>query len=119
MSKRADFELLCDIDESIRRIMSYLKEMTYDQFLKDLKTQDALVRNLEIIGEATKNLSDDFRKKNSEIAWKQLAGLRDRLIHHYFGLNFEVIWTITMKELPVLSAEINKIWQRNHKKESS
>ncbi len=115
MSKRGDIESLSDIDEAVQRIVLYMKELTFDQFVRDTKTQDAIVRNLEIIGEATKNISLDFRKKNLEIPWKKMAGMRDRLIHHYFSVNFEVIWTIVAEELPKLLVEIKKIRQKNRK----
>ena len=115
MSKRGDLESLSDINEAIKRIMFYMKDLTFDQFVQDTRNQDAVVRNLEIIGEATKNLSFDFRKKNLEVPWKKLAGVRDRLIHHYFSVNFEVIWTIVTEELPKMLIEIKKI--RQNKKE--
>lgn len=91
MSKRQDFELLCDIKEAIQRVSTYIGELSYDEFIKDKKTQDAIVRSLEIIGEATKNLSVELKKKHRDIPWKELTGLRDRLIHQYFGVNFEIV----------------------------
>ena len=87
MSKRGDFELICDIKEAIKRIEDYLDDLTFEKFLKDVKTQDAVVRNLEIIGEAAKGVSDGLTRKYSNIPWKKLSGVRDRLIHHYFGVN--------------------------------
>ena len=109
MSKRADFELACDIQEAIRRIDAYIKNLSYEKFLKDGKTQDAVVRNLEIIGEAVKNLTINLKKKHPEIPWKELAAVRDRLIHHYFGVNFDIVWTIAKDELPGLADKISKI----------
>ncbi|MEW6679932.1 MAG: HepT-like ribonuclease domain-containing protein [bacterium] len=66
--------------------------MSYKEFLEDIKTQDAVVRNLEIIGEAAKNISEELKKKYPRIQWKDLAGVRDKLIHHYFGVNFDIVW---------------------------
>jgi len=109
MSKRGDFELVCDIKEAIGRINSYVASFSYDEFLQDSKTQDAVVRNLEIVGEAAKNISDEFKKTHSLIPWKKLAGVRDRLIHHYFGVNFDIIWSIAKDDLPDLIAEFEKI----------
>ncbi len=83
--------------------------MDYEKFLQDIKTQDAIVRNIEIIGEATKNLPDDFKKKYSQIPWKKLAGIRDRLIHHYFGVNYDIVWVIAKKELLGIIREIEGI----------
>jgi uncharacterized protein with HEPN domain len=109
MSNRKDFEFLCDIAEAGRRIGGYAGKMTYDQFLGDLKTQDAVVRNLEIIGEATKNISSEIKTKYMSIPWKDLAGARDRLIHHYFGVNYDVVWVIISEELPEVLRSIDGI----------
>lgn len=108
MSKRGDFELVCDIKEAIRRIGGYLTGTTYDKFLDDVKTQDAVVRNLEILGEAAKNVSAVFKKSNPSIPWKDLAGVRDKLIHHYFGVNLDIVWNISKEDLPDLLAVIDK-----------
>jgi uncharacterized protein with HEPN domain len=109
MSKRGDFELICNIKEAIKRIENYLNGLTFEKFLKDVKSQDAVVRNLEIIGEAAKGISDGLTQKYSNIPWKKLSGVRDRLIHHYFGVNLDIIWEIAKKDLSILVAEINKI----------
>jgi uncharacterized protein with HEPN domain len=71
--------------------------------LKDLKTQDAVVRNIEIIGESVKLLSDNIKKSHPHIAWKEIAGTRDELIHDYFGVNIDVVWNIAKEDLPSLS----------------
>jgi len=109
MSKRTDSELLADISEAIHRIQQYISDMTYDNFLKDKRTQDAVVRNLEIIGEAAKNLSGDIIKRYPQIPWKKLSGVRDRLIHHYFGVNLDIVWAISYQELPDIFINIQKI----------
>lgn len=100
MSKRQDEDLISDIKEAAKRVKSYVALMSYEKFMCDSKTQDAVVRNLEIIGEAAKNLSEATKKKYSHIPWKNLAGVRDRLIHQYFGVNYEIVWTIVKDELP-------------------
>jgi uncharacterized protein with HEPN domain len=82
--------------------------MTYAAFLADSRTQDAVIRNLEIVGEATKNLSRGVREKYDEVPWRSLAGVRDRLIHHYFG-NLDVVWQIATVELPELASQIERI----------
>ncbi len=84
MSKRGIIEILSDIKEAISRIKKYIANLNYEEFLKDLKTQDAVVRNFEIIGEAVKTLPDDLKIKTKLIPWNKIAGIRDRLIHHYF-----------------------------------
>ncbi len=83
--------------------------MTNKDFFEDIKTQDAVIRNIEIIGEATKNLSDEIRNRYPEIPWKELAGMRDRLIHQYFGVNLDIVWNVTKDELPEILLKIKEI----------
>jgi uncharacterized protein with HEPN domain len=109
MSKRGDNEFLADIKESIARTLLYIEGISYEEFLNSIKTQDAVVRNLEIIGEAAKNLSDNFAQKYSEIPWQQLARLRDRLIHFYFGVNYDIVWSIITEEIPEIARQIHTI----------
>jgi uncharacterized protein with HEPN domain len=110
MSKRRDSDCLSDIREAIHRILTYTADLTYQQFMEDVKTQDAVVRNLEIIGEAAKNhLSPNLRKSHSNVPWKELMGMRDKMIHHYFGINYEIVWTIAKDELADLLPRIEKI----------
>jgi uncharacterized protein with HEPN domain len=111
MSERSDKELLQDIKEAASRIKSYTAKISYETFLSDTKTQDAVVRNLEIIGEASKKLSTQFKKKHPGIPWQKISGMRDRLIHDYSGVNLDIVWTVTDEELPSLSAKITKILQ--------
>jgi len=85
MSHRGNREFILDISEACTRIISYTENMSYNEFLKNIKTQDAVLRNIEIIGEAVKNLSNIFKAENPEIEWRKIAGMRDRLIHFYFG----------------------------------
>src|ERR1700752_4393957 len=98
-----------DIVEAIRRISTYTAEVSYDAFLDDLKTQDAVTRNLEIIGEAAKKMSQQCRELTPEIPWRRMAGLRDRLIHDCFGVNFDIVWEIISNELPPVGASLEKI----------
>ncbi len=104
--KRRDKDFLGDIKEAVNRIASYMRGLTYKKFLLDRKAQDAVIRNLEIIGEAAKNISMDLRAKHPEIQWKKIAGLRDRLIHFYFGIDYKIVWNICKKELPKLSKQV-------------
>ena len=83
--------------------------MGYEEFLADLKTQDAVVRTLEIVGEATKRLSSETREHYSTVPWKNMAGARDRLIHDYFGVNFDIVWQIVRDELPAVAVEVGQI----------
>lgn len=109
MSKRTDVEFLTDILEAIRRIQSYTAGMTFETFLRDMKTQDAVIRNLEIIGEAAKRLSDEVRQRYPAIPWRSMAGLRDRLIHNYFGISLDVVWEIVSIELGRVALQIEGI----------
>ena len=108
MSRRTDKDLLSDIQEGIRRTVAYTVGMTYETFLLDSKTQDAVIRNLEVIGEATKNLSEDTRREFPDIPWTSMAGVRDRLIHHYFGVNLDVVWHIVAAELAEVASQLDK-----------
>ncbi len=100
MSKREDVDLVQDIQEAIRRINSYVKMLNHDDFFEDIKPQDAVVRNLEILGEAIKKISEELKERYPQIQWKELAGLRDKLIHHYFGVNYDIVWHVVKNELP-------------------
>jgi uncharacterized protein with HEPN domain len=106
---RRDNEYLLDISESIRRISILVSGLTFDSFLEDWKTQDAVIRNLQVIGEATKKVSLRIRKQNQNIPWKEMAGIRDKIIHDYFGINYDVIWTVVIDELPELAKAIKNI----------
>ncbi len=93
---------LADIVESCGRIRSYVAEMTYEEFILDNKTVDAVVRNLEIIGEAVKNLPDEVRDLRPEIEWKKVARFRDVIAHHYFKIDYDRVWNITQTKIQEL-----------------
>ena len=109
MSERDDHDLLKDMREAVRRIKAYTETLSYDDFMVDTKTQDAVVRNLEIIGEAAKAVSAELRASHPGMPWKGMAGARDRLIHHYFGINLDIVWDIITIELPILQEQIEAI----------
>ena len=88
-----------DILECIDKIEEYTKEITQDDFYKNILVQDAVLRRLEIIGEAVKNIPQEFRAKYPNIPWKKMAGMRDVLIHAYFGVNLKRVWKVTRKDL--------------------
>ncbi len=113
MSERTNRDFLLDILEAIRRIRLYTEDITYPAFLDDTKTQDAVIRNIEIIGEATKKLSPEIRNRYSHVPWKEMAGVRDRLIHAYFGVNLDIVWHIVSVELPEVAAQIARILDEN------
>jgi hypothetical protein len=94
--------------DAIDRVEVFTKEGK-DEFLADLKTQDAVVRNLEVIGEAVKNLSPDTTATKPEIPWREIAGMRDKVIHHYFGVDLAVVWDSVENDLPKLKRAATEI----------
>ena len=110
MSSRTPRLFLDDILISINKINSYISDYTSDQFHQDLKTVDAVIRNLEIIGEAVKNLPDDIIRKYPEINWRGATTMRDRLIHGYFGVDKAILWETITTDLPELKKQIEAIW---------
>ncbi|MEM7532617.1 MAG: DUF86 domain-containing protein [Chloroflexota bacterium] len=109
MSNRSEEEFLADILEATMRAISYIDGISYEEFIGDQKSQDAVIRTLEIAGEATKRLSFELRESYSSIPWKSMAGLRDKLIHDYFGVNLEIVWTVVDNELPAVVNQIQEI----------
>lgn len=106
MSERPIALLLGDMLEATRRIGRYTADMSHDAFVADDKTKDAVARNLEIIGEAASRLPDGFRAQHPEIEWRKIIGLRHRIVHHYFGLDVEIVWVILQRDLPRLGEQL-------------
>ena len=109
MSKRDWRLFVYDMLDSIGKIESYLSDMSYEEFLDDDKTKDAVVRNLEIIGEAANRIPEKVKEKHQEIPWRQIVGLRNRLIHGYFVVDYRIVWNIATKELSRLKFQLKKM----------
>ncbi len=107
---------LDDILISMNRIAEYIKEYNFADFEKDYKTVDAVIRNFEIIGEASKNIPKDIKEKYSEIPWSEMYLLRNRVSHGYFVVDFEIIWDIAKNYLPENKIQIEKIIKKENKK---
>src|SRR5260221_14183308 len=104
-----DKAYLLDILHSANLILEFMYKIDYEAFLEDPMRQDAVVRRTEIIGEATKRLSQQFRDDHPEIPWKDMAGMRDKVIHRYDELDFEKIWDVIQKDIPALIAQIEPL----------
>src|SRR3989338_7216958 len=97
-----------DIFQNMKDIESFSKGLTKEKFLKNKLKQNAIIRSLEIIGEAVKNIPDSFRDAHPEIPWRKIAGFRDILSHAYFGVSMERVWNIIEIDLPGLKKEIGR-----------
>ncbi len=109
MSRRSNKEFILDMLSACRKILKYVAGLNYKEFLEDDKTVDAVVRNIEIIGEAVKNVSEDFKKKYPAIEWRAIAKTRDKLIHGYFGIDIDIVWQISTNDIPQLLKELETI----------
>jgi len=112
MSKREWKLFVEDILESVEKIEEYVKDMTLDDFKQDRKTTDAVVRNFEIIGEASRYIPDDIKIKFQNVDWKAIAGLRNRIAHEYFGISLAIVWEIIKGELPILKEQMKEISEK-------
>jgi uncharacterized protein with HEPN domain len=108
-SPRRDRDYLGDIVEAAERVLSYASGLNFESFLDDRRTQDAILRNLQVIGEAAKKISPSLRAAHPHLPWREMTGLRNRIVHDYFGVDLEVVWVIVEDELPGLLRDIEAI----------
>ncbi|NPV07468.1 MAG: DUF86 domain-containing protein [Anaerolineae bacterium] len=106
---RRDSSYLADILEASERVAAYTEGLTYEDFLARPMVQDAVLRNIQVIGEATKKLSSGLRTGHAHIPWQAMAGMRDRIVHHYFGINYEVVWDVVRKDLPRVASQVRAV----------
>lgn len=109
MSNRTPALLLEDILTSAVKILSYTKDYTFNQFIEDDKTMDAVIRNFEIIGEAANHLPDEYRDKYVLVDWHRIRGFRNRIVHDYMGIDYKIVWNIIESFLPLLITQIRSI----------
>lgn len=103
---------LQDIWESTLAIEEYAQNLAEEEFYSNRQVQDAIIRRLEIIGEAVKNIDDDFRNKYPQIPWKKIAGMRDIIAYEYFGVKLERVWDVVRKDLPHIKQQMLLIMER-------
>ncbi len=104
--KKNDQMFINHILDAISKIEDYLKDVLYDDFIEDDMRIDAVVRELEIIGEAVKNLSSEFKNKRKHIPWKEISGMRDKLTHEYFGVDLQIVWNTCKEDILILKKEL-------------
>jgi uncharacterized protein with HEPN domain len=109
--KKKDIVYIKHIRDSIESILDYTKKLDKSDFENKAIVQDAVIRRIQVIGEAVKNISSTFREKYSAIPWKRIAGMRDKVIHGYFSLDIDIVWKVIMKDIPPLKKHVMKIIQ--------
>jgi len=109
MSRRAAPLLVEDIWEAIEKIERYVSGLDHEAFIRDDKTVDSVVRNLEIIGEAANRIPENIRAQYSEIEWRKIIGLRNRIVHDYFSIDVEIVWEIVQKDLPIFKSKLSLV----------
>lgn len=102
MSERPDSDLIEDMIGAAEQVAEYVHGFTLEIFLSDRKTQDAVVRNIEILGEAAGSVSEGVKNANPTIPWKNIIGMRNRLIHGYSGVNWDIVWSVACEDMPGL-----------------
>jgi uncharacterized protein with HEPN domain len=109
--KRSSALLLYDIHQSVEKIVEFSRGISLEQLMADERTKDAILRNLQVIGEASKNLPESLIARHPEVDWSGLAGVRDIVTHRYFRLDWHLLWTSIHEELPVLEKQIRKLME--------
>jgi uncharacterized protein with HEPN domain len=114
VKKREYRDYLQDIYDAINDISNFIEGMAHEDFLKDKKTMNAVIRSIEVIGEASKQLPKAVRDKYPSIPWKKMAGMRNKVIHEYFGVDIEIVWKTAKKQIPALKKKIFALLKREN-----
>jgi len=109
MSKRDQYLYIEDIKTSLRKIEEYTKNIGLSEFMQDEKPIDAVLRNLTVIGEAAKNISQEIKFAHPHIPWEEIVGMRNKVIHEYFGVDEMILWKTIQEDLPTLEKQISEI----------
>lgn len=109
MSERNIKELLLDILEATEKVIKFTHEVSFDDFIRNEEKHDAVLRNMEVIGEAANRLPEHFIQSNTHIPWHRVIGLRHRIIHEYFGVSDPIVWNIVTEKIPELKLQIQQL----------
>ena len=109
MSKRQPSLLIEDMIESSNKILTYTKDLSFDEFINNSLVVDAVIRNMEIIGEAANRLPAEIKERNSQIDWQRIRGFRNRIVHDYFGIEYKIVWLVKEVFLPDLITKLSAL----------
>ena len=98
-----------DILVAAVKVEKYTKGLTFDEFIDNDLISDAVIKNILVIGEATKNIPDEIRQKSSGIEWRKMAGMRDMMIHGYFSINYKIVWDVVQNKIPTLKKQVEQL----------
>lgn len=104
--KRTFADYIEDVLDSIKLIEQFTENLNYEEFFRDKKTSYAVIRAIEIIGEAVKNIPDEIKAELPHIPWHKMSGMRNKIAHEYFGISLKIVWNVAKKELPIIKDDI-------------